>query len=331
MKVLFIALGNSAVAWFRTFLPANELGATVIGMVGDAQVGGNVNEVPNPFDFDIIVWQQPFSPSAAKQIMALQKSGVKVLFEVDDYLHGVAKVRGHRFSKAYTKERLRGYELCMRLSDGIICSTEFLARKYKKFNKNIYICKVGIDTERYNLEKPERDMLHIGWAGGTGHETVMVPMLGIVTGLLMKYEQLKFVSIGSDYADLIPLEGQTLSVPWVSIENYPGVLQNMDINLAPCHDSHYYKAKSDLRFIEPSACGIPTIAHPLLYSEIDHGETGLLVDDEKGFEYYIEYLMEDKKERERLGTNAKEWTKNNRDISIAAQSWVQAFSDVLSN
>ena len=42
----------------------------------------------------------------------------------------------------------------MRIVDGVICSTEFLARRYRKFNERQWVCPNGIDLKRYAYARP---------------------------------------------------------------------------------------------------------------------------------------------------------------------------------
>ena len=42
----------------------------------------------------------------------------------------------------------------MRVTDGIICSTDYLARRYRSFNERTWACYNGIDLKRYAWPKP---------------------------------------------------------------------------------------------------------------------------------------------------------------------------------
>jgi hypothetical protein len=48
----------------------------------------------------------------------------------------------------------------------------------------------------------------------------------------------------------------------------------IDVALAPAGKTGFHRAKSDLRWLEAGALGIPVIASPELYHDIEHGVTG---------------------------------------------------------
>ena len=64
----------------------------------------------------------------------------------------------------------------MRLADGILCSTEYLARRYRTFNPTHLGVSQRVDLDRYDYERaPARDGVTIGWAGGIGHRGALGP------------------------------------------------------------------------------------------------------------------------------------------------------------
>ena len=48
-----------------------------------------------------------------------------------------------------------------------------------------------------------------------------------------------------------------------------------DISFAPSAENNQFRGKSDLRWLEASALGIPLVAHPDVYPEIEDGVTGV--------------------------------------------------------
>ena len=48
-----------------------------------------------------------------------------------------------------------------------------------------------------------------------------------------------------------------------------------DIAIAPSAENNLFRGKSDLRWLEASALGIPLVAHPDVYPEIEDGVTGV--------------------------------------------------------
>ncbi len=330
-------MSHTAPSWYRCGLPSIELDWDWAGIVlGIPPLGlmnaGNLEEFPTDLNkYDAIILQQVRGKYWNDFIRARQATGQKIVYEIDDFVHGVRRIEGHTHQKDFHKAEIKWFQEAMSLCDAVICSTEFLSNQYKKYNKNQYVCRNAIDTWRYDVEIPERPHTVIGWAGGTGHHHAVGPWLEAVSNVMFSRHDVAFCSIGTNYASALEQRHpeRTLSVPWVSLENYPYTLTNIDIAIAPCHVSKYYKSKSDLRWLEASAVGIPTVASPLVYKDIEHEETGLLAETPKEAEELIYDLVYETDERKRIGENAKKYVQENRDISIGAKEWETTIKKIL--
>lgn len=338
MNPLFISIGATPPAFYRCILPASNFNADWIGVYGGPPgkapvIAGKIEAHELDTDkYDVIIAQQPVGDEWLNAIKQWQSEGKKVVFEVDDFLHGVRKCKGHTHQAVYHKKKIKQFEECMRQCDAMICSTQFLSDQYKKYNPNQYVCKNGIDVQRYNVERPEREYLMIGWAGGTGHNLAVGPWLEQVSQVMSVYENVGFVSVGVRYGEAMSYRfpNRSLTAPWTTLENYPYALTNMDIAIAPAHDSKYFKSKSDLRWLESSALGIPTIASPIVYHEIEDEKTGLLAETDKDAGDLLMELIEDESLRRDLGQQAKEYVTEHRSIEKMASQWESALEQILS-
>ena len=93
-----------------------------------------------------------------------------VLYEIDDYVKAARKIKSHELSEMFDRRARREMELAMRAADGIICSTDYLARRYRI----VQPAHLGV-PERHRpqplRQRPDRhDGVTIGWAGGVGHK-----------------------------------------------------------------------------------------------------------------------------------------------------------------
>lgn len=328
MKTLFISLGGSPPAWYRCGLPANQLNIDWIGLVdGPPGIGqdiaGNVEEYPDD-KYELFIAQQAKGNDWLRWIKDKQSSGQKVLYEVDDFLHGVNRIKGHSQKNKFHKKAIKEYVECMKQCDGMICSTQFLSDQYKKYNPNQFVCLNGIDTARYRrIEFPERDKIVIGWAGGTGHNNAIGPWLEAVSEIMLHHENVLFVSIGVRYGEIMNERhpGRGLAVPWTTLENLPYTLTHFDCYIAPFHDSKYFRSKSDLRWLESSAMGIPGVLSPEVYLEVEDEQTGLLADTQEMATKQLERLVTDEELRHKIGKQAQEYVCQYRDIRETAKQW----------
>lgn len=337
-NVLFAGIGTSAPCWYRCALPARALGADWVGLRGEPHdlrfVTGEATRplrgIEDFASYDVVVLQQPRGSAWLARIRGLQAAGVRVLFEIDDYAHGVRKAKDHAQAGSFDRKVLAALELTMRACDGVICSTDYIAARYRSFNANVWVCQNGIDLGRYDLTRRARETVTIGWAGGTAHRPALLPWLREVLRVMDTRPQTRFMSVGvpgyaSPFAERYGAE-RAIGLPWAPIESYPAAMSSFDIALAPSTNSAFFRGKSDLRWLEASALGIPIVADPLLYPAIEHGVTGLHAASPAKARAAIEWLVDDPALRARIGAAARDRVREHRSSAAVAPQWLAAFA-----
>jgi glycosyltransferase involved in cell wall biosynthesis len=337
-RTIFLGISNGAVAWYRCALPATVLGCDWVGIVGEPTKpefrGGSV---PGDFTFadvasyDVVVVQQVAGPEWLRAIRAWQDAGATVLYEVDDWLHGVRNVAHHSQAARLDRAGVQAHELCMRAADGIICSTDYLARRYASLNPRTWTCRNGIDLLRFAFTRPAREHVGIGWAGGTGHVTTTRPWIDQVAAVMRERADTRLISIGEPFANWYADEfgARALAIPFAAMELYPAAMCHFDIALAPAGKGDYFKGKSDLRWLEAAALSIPCIADPDVYPEIEHGVTGFHASTPAEMGQILRELVADRDLRERVGAAACAHVTEHRTVQVSAQSWAQVLRDVV--
>jgi glycosyltransferase involved in cell wall biosynthesis len=339
-NILFVGMGSAAQCWYRCALPARALGADWVGGAGEpdaiefytGQAKRRLRDIHDFGEYEIVVLQLAHGRGWLRAIRDLQAAGVKVLYEIDDYVHGVAKAKSHAYAKSFDKAMLADIELVMRGCDAIICSTDYIASRYRGLNDDIRVCQNGIDLGRYALTRRPREMVTIGWAGGTGHRPALLPWLRELQGIMDARPQTRFMTVG-DHGYVKPFverfgAERALQIGWTPIEIYPAAMANFDIALAPATNSGFFRGKSDLRFLEAAALGIPVVADPLLYPTIEHGVTGLHASTPAEARAAITTLIDDPALRERIGSAARDYVRAHRTSAAVAPQWTAAFEHV---
>jgi len=330
-RTLFVAKSKGGVAWYRCALPAMALGHEWVGVDGEP---GNLvfrtGVTREPMteahfdDYEVLVLQQPAGPAWLRAIRRWQARGTTVLVEVDDWLRGVRKLNHHDFKHLFTRENVEAAELCMADADGVICSTEWLGRRYRSVNPNTFVCRNGIDLKRYALTRPHRDDVAIGWAGATGHRDGVRPWVAGVAEVMRERADTRFISVGQPFAMWLEEEfgvQRCLSVPFSAFDTYPATMTLFDVALAPAGQGSFFRGKSDLRWLEASALGVPLIADPDVYPEIEHGVTGFHAATPAEMRDLLRELVADRELRERVGAAAKAHVAEHRTAQVAARSW----------
>jgi glycosyltransferase involved in cell wall biosynthesis len=338
-RTLFVSRPAGGVAWYRCAVPALALGAEWVGLAGDPPdasfVTGLTAERMTFADFagyDVVVVQQPSTPAWRHAIVELQRAGVVVLFEIDDYIQAVGKIKSHESREYFDASTIEVAELNMRLCDGIICSTPYLARRYRAFNDNVWVCRNGLDLKRYTLERPVRPGVTIGWAGGVGHRDAVGPWLDAVREVLHERPEARFVTVGRAFADeLVPEFGEErcLAIPYSPLEAYPAAMTLFDIALAPSADDKLFKGKSDLRWLESGAMGIPLVADPRVYQDIEHDVTGVHARNPAEAKQALLRLIDDPELRARIGAGAREHVRTHRSAQAVAPQWERALREAM--
>ena len=338
-RTLFVAAAGQATGWYRCSLPAMALGADWVGAGGEPpelQFPTGVTRGPVTLagleDYDVVVLQQPAGRGWLKLIRRLQAAGVRVLFEIDDYVHALRKAADHDFASSFGKDVIQGYELGMRAADGIICSTDFIARRYRAFNKRVWVCRNGLDLRRYALTKPERPLVGIGWAGATGHRDAVRPWLAAVAEVMREEARTRFVTVGQPFAAELAEEfgpERGLDVPFSPLDTYPASMTHYDVALGPAGRSAFYRGKSDLRWLEASALGTPLVADPTVYPEIEHGVTGFHASTPAEVREQLLALVRDPALRRRVGEAARAHVREHRSIEAMAPQWARALTEVV--
>ena len=339
-RTLFMSRGNKAPGWYRCALPALALDCAWVCYGNEPPelqlAWGRTRQdlsIADLDDYEVLIVQQPAGRGWLNAIRAWQAKGITVLVDFDDYLRGVRKRRDHAFAAKYTKERIAEYELCIGAADGVICSTEWLAERYGRLNPNTYVCQNGIDLKRFAVTPPAREHVGVGWSGATGHTEAVTPWLRELATVMREREDVRFVSVGQGFADAFKSEfgaRRALSIPFTALDVYPAAMAHYDIALAPAGESNFYRGKSDLRWLEASAVGLPTIADPKVYPEIEHGVTGFHASTPAEMGAILRDLVADPELRRRVGAAAKADVSERRSAQATSSQWAAVLQSVVS-
>jgi len=198
----------------------------------------------------------------------------------------------------------------MRESDALIVSTPYLKEIYAEFNDNIYVIPNCMDLQKWcKLRKRNnKGKITVGWAGGAAHNDdldIIEPAIDVITA---KHPEVEFCFVHGISPGLKDKKNVRWSRQYMRIDQYPSYLakQGFDIGLAPLVDNAFNRGKSNLRFLEYAALGVPCVASDVGHFKetIDTGVDGFLCSDTKEFIEGIELLINDSSLRYRMGRAA---------------------------
>lgn len=236
----------------------------------------------------------------------------------------------------------------------VTVSTDYLADIYRKYNKNVVVVPNAIDFDVWKRSEiaPDRDadgnrrQIRIGLFGSNSHYKDWAVCADAVKRILDEYPHVTFVFNGWMIVTEKLAPGKRLyeaerhfRVPdyfqrlgfmdhprveiceSVEVQDYPKWLmgQKLDIGLAPLVDNRFNRAKSNLKFIEFGAMGIPAVyADVEAYKDVQHGTTGLKASKPEDYYKQLKKLVESEDVRCTIGALAHKYVRENYDAAKVA-------------
>lgn len=332
MSILFLGWGDAdGVTHYRTILPAQTLGCDwgVVDMNGKVTLREGARD-----HHDVIVVQTAWHKWQLKLIQNMKQQGSFVLLNVDDWVKGIGRMKtSHGFASTFDSKKLLDIHYrIMRLADGVICSTDWLADRCRMMNPNVAVARNMLDLERYErVEEPVRDSgTVIGWAGGTGHREALRSVMEPLTDVLVENEDVHFAMLGDDMSGMFGkvLRDRVHHLPWSPLQLYPELMAAFDMVIAPAQENDFYRAKSQLRFYEACAMGLPTVGAPM-YDEIVRHDTGFIAETSDDWYRHLTYLVKNPEVRVNMGKAARLYVQQNVGTgSKRANEWTAAINQL---
>ena len=297
----------------------------------------DINQILKEKQFDIIIVQRilPFLDLLLKKA---KKHDIKIIYETDDDLLGVEE---NSPSFEYV-DRVRG-EIVNFIdnSDVITVTTPLLASKFP--NKHVEIIRNYLvnDFDLKNSIKTS-GKIKLGYYGTLTHSKDLFLIKDVIIELKKRMLDkhgidFEFEVIGGfNSEDNIDEDWYTsidLPEDSMNFKKFIKWLQetvNWDIGVVPLEDSEFNKGKSELKYIELTAMGIPGIYSDMeVYnSVIKDGVNGLLASSKEGWLDKLELLILDNELRRKLHKNAKEDVLANYLLKDRVKKWDYILSNI---
>ena len=315
LRILGLSNQDSGVGYYRILQPLNSLAKNKLAIIHHPPFfGQNATHVTNYDEFrdyynleckwaDIIFTTTPTTLDYLSMILAMRDVGkCKLVIDIDDDLLSTNTEPNNPAYKAYQDKNSRYAEfaqLALREADLVTVSTEYLKKKYESLNPNMIVVKNCIDPNFFKKEYYKPDEITIGFAGSGSHQADWKMIEPAIRKLKEKYK-FKVKMVAPLQSDIIDEQ-----IKWSEMLKYPEAMGGMGftIGVAPIKDSLMNRAKSNLRWLEYSAYGIPCVASDVVpFKGIKNVLYATEVD-----EWYnqLEKLILDKEFATNLGRNAK--------------------------
>jgi glycosyltransferase involved in cell wall biosynthesis len=265
-----------------------------------------------------------------------KKSPPCLIYSIDDNLLDLEAV------PLPTRQAVRYF---CRHADGILVSTEYLRDRLQRLNPRIFVLPNALDErlfsdpgERLPVGHKPGERLTIGFMGTFTHDADLMMALQALRTVLRHHldaVQLQLVGGIANPGLLRLFQGLPVQVlnPSPADAAYPNFIPWMqknfhwDIGIAPLENTTFTRSKSDIKFLDYSALGVPGIYSqvPSYSGTVRHLETGWLVESTPAaWVDALETMISNRALRTRLARHAQEYVFSQRTLQHCAHLWREA-------
>lgn len=333
-KINLIAYrGDRSACWFyRLHLPLVHLAKnnkddyhiTISSSIGKDHIGA----------YDVAILQRQYKYEVLAPVLEMQKTGTKLIFEIDDDLFNIPK--WNPASKVLSSAKVqKGLLSFLSRVDAIFVTTEQLKQIYSNYCEHVYVLPNSIDFSTiYNY--PKDHVKHsVMWQGSNTHDRDLAIAKNGMIQLAQDNDVVLKMWCGFDQATGKPLFDipNARTLPLTPFEGFFQMFSQVgvDVGLAPLTATIFNKGKSNLKFLEYTAQNAVTVASAFgpYKDTIEDEVTGILVEDNRDWYDKIRSILDDKDHYNEILANAQELVHSQFDISKNYILWQKALTEIL--
>lgn len=290
----------------------------------DVVVGPIYRTVPQ--HTDVLILHRVAMDFATKAVIALARSqGALILYDVDDLLF---ESNGHLANADLYRES-------MLACDAVLVSSEFLAQKAKQFHPHVHVMRNHVRDDLFEmgrmLSRPptvaDRFVTFAYLSGSRYHDDDLALIVPSLVRLLERNPRVRLLLMGKLNVpeELLRFKDQLDVREFLPYEAFLKTFAEIDVNLVPLRiGDAFSQARSELKYIEAAAFGVPTIASATqtFAAIIDNGANGFLI-DAASWTDLLEDLSRDDERRRRVGNEARSLVERRYAGTVLADEWCE--------
>jgi len=257
--------------------------------------------------------------------LGLQHKGVRVLVETDDN-YTVTAGRIQKRAEWGTKigdrrHTLEGHMSIVRSSDGVIVTTEQLAKAYRKRTDNVWVCPNQIDPRDWPDVERQDGPFTIGWYASLSHlDDTKLVRRGLEWASRQPGVEVRLLGLNPAW------KFQHTAEPWVNdLTVYRRMMCRLDVGVCPVTPTPWSICRSDIKAIEYSMGGaLPIVSDQPPYANLTHEENCLKAKTAKDFYHHLKWAVRNQDEVRELARLSREYTLKHRTAEGNAWRWQEA-------
>lgn len=363
MKLAFFCFDDGGCAYYRALLPFKTIGEKERIPIFEVKKGATSTDIEKVFRANVVQFARIApQPSLLGHMQTMKDMGIKLVLEYDDNIFAVSPYSPHYmdygveefydewsglkiwedgkagFSIERNKQRLDSVRKACDIVDMVTVTQPHLADVFRQYNDNVVClpnCVNPVLWQKLPLKRDNTDEIRLFWAGGCSHYIDWLHLVEPLRIVMERYKNVKMVVMGQAFeATLKDLPQDRVEIhPWVHFEAYPMRVSILDpdISLIPLDDNEFNRCKSNIKWVEQSAMGVPSVVSAVSpYFEHYNGKNMVAVDNtDDAWIKGISTLIEDRILRAKIGAEARNTVMERFDINTQYNQWLEAYKGIL--
>lgn len=294
MKKIGFFGNSSASAQWRLEDPAKYVNKG--GLFKMVKCLGGIND-DSIQDLDAVIIQGCVDKQGIATLAAYQaEKGLKVIVEQDDQIE-VDPSNPHAKSHEIT-DAANMIKITMGFADMVTTSTDYLADKLSKYNKNVVVLPNYMDLHRWDIHPKNyncSNQIRIGWVGSITHIEDLKMVVPALEMIYKEYPDMYFVTVGDPrIKDSVKFPSEVMM--GVPFDVWPTKLHSLrlDVAIAPLVPNEFNRCKSNIKSLEYGIAQYPGVYSPTVYGS-EHGfdgKRGLIATDTRSWYQSIKNIIE---------------------------------------
>jgi glycosyltransferase involved in cell wall biosynthesis len=284
--------------------------------------------------YDLVLAHNPHgNPQLLEGLAFCSASGVPLVIDIDQDFENLPVSHPAYDTLGLGKQiYAKAFSTALFLADLITVPSERLGSNLDALGFRTQVIPDGWSNSNPLWKKPpeKRQSIHIGWIGIEGQVDDVCLIRRTLIRILREYPHVQLV-VGGDAKvyqlfDMLP-ESRLLFLPPATYEDFPFLLQQMDILIVPLRNSPFNMAKPDRDLVHAGASGIPWVASPIP-SFASWGAGGVLAKNKEDWYQILRQLIIDPQLRQELG-EAGHAHALRREMNTVIRLWREVLSEVI--